>query len=614
MRKNGMRLLAAVCVLALAAGCASPQNPDAGTQAPGTSQGADQTEGQSTEQGTDLTVDPSENEGALYTPGDYTETAYGHNGNFEVTVTVSEDAIEEIRIGDNDESYFVGTHAMEQTRDRILAGQTVKVDTVSGATISSGALIRSVSSALEAAGADLSQLPEAYEAEQTYADETTQVVVVGSGSAGLAAAVEAHEQGLEVILVEQLGEIGGSSARAGYYVGGSTVVEAANNDPYSTEDFTGMLVTANPGQEELAQILGEAAGPAIDWLYGLGLTDIFYDAGSVYGSGLHWGDYGPVGGFMAYAMQDVLDQNQIDYRLNTKATSLIMEEGKVTGITVEPKNGNAYTIHADAVILATGGYAANGEMVAEYTPELTGYRYDCSMGADGSGMQMAEAAGAALDNMSDVFSYYGLNVLYNGVPRNLTYPYLSAGPIIVNEEGERFVNELMYYDQNTVLAMNEQTGRHGFVILTQSMADQLFTKALDYAADLEQMYTRCETLDEVAETFGIDGETLKNTVEQYNSYVESGTDPDFGRPDFAMPQKIEGSPLYVAEVTSAVHMTYGGIRTDNQMHALTAENEIIEGLYAAGECTHVMLNGIGTNTIALVEGRLAVASYLADSQ
>lgn len=550
---------------------------------------------------------------ALFTPGVYTETAYGHNGNFEVTVTLGENSIDEIEIGENDETNFVGTYAMEQVRKAILNGQTVNVDMVAGATLSSGALLRAVTNAVKEAGADPTQLPDAHAQTVEYEDTTTQLVVVGAGGAGLAATLEAHEQGLDVILVEQLGEIGGSTARAGYFVGGSTKVEAENGDPYSKEDFTELLVSSNPGQEELATLFGERAGESIDWLYDKGLTDIFYDAGSIYGSGLHWGNYGHIGGYYAYAMQHQLDEQQIDYRLNTRATALLTEGGKVIGIEVEPKNGNPYHIYADAVILATGGYAANADMVAEYTPELAGYRFDCSKGSNGSGMLMAEEIGAALDNMSDVFSYYGLNVLYNTVPRNITYPYLMAGPIIVNEEGERFVNELMYYEQNTVLAMNEQTGRHGFIILTQEMADQLIRPALDYSADLPQMYKRCETLDEVAESFKIDAEVLKNTVDTYNTYVQNGEDPDFGKPSFAMPQEIEG-PFYVAEVSSAVHMTYGGIRTDNQMHVLTPDNAVIEGLYAAGECTYVMLNGIGTNTIALVEGRVAVGSFLADQE
>lgn len=548
---------------------------------------------------------------SLFTAGEYTETAYGHNGNFEVTVKFGDKTIDDIEIGENDETNFVGTYAMEQVRESILKNQTVNVDMVSGASISSGALIRAVTNAVKDAGADPTLLPDAHAQMQEYSDVNTQVVVVGSGGAGLAATLEAHEQGLDVILVEQLGEIGGSSARAGYYVGGSTKVEAENGDSYSTADFVDLLVSSNPGQKELAEILGEKAGESIDWLYDKGLTDIYYDAGSIYGSGLHWGNYGHIGGFFAYVMQHQLDVQNIEYRLNTRATGLLTEDGKIIGIAVEPKNGNPYHIYADAVVLATGGYAANAEMVAQYTPELEGYRFDCSKGSDGSGMLMAAEAGAALDNMSDVFSYYGLNVMYNTIPRNITYPYLMTGPIIVNEEGNRFVNELMYYEQNTVLAMNEQTNRHGFIILTQEMADQLVRPALDYSADLPQMYKRCETLDDVAATFKINADTLKDTVATYNTYVENGEDPDFGKPSFAMPQRIE-EPYYVAEVTSAVHMTYGGIRTDNQMHALTQDNQIIEGLYAAGECTHVMLNGIGTNTISLVEGRLAVASILAD--
>ncbi len=546
----------------------------------------------------------------IFTPGTYTETVSGHNGPIEITVTLSNDEIEDITIGNNYESDFVGTYALETTATNIMNAQSVKVDTISGATISSGALIRGVTSIVEKSGCDTGSMPAAYTETEIYEDATCDVVVVGAGSAGLSATVSAYEAGLNVILVEQLGEIGGSSARAGYYVGGSTIVEAANGDKYSTEDFVNMLVTYNPEQEELSEILGTNAGPAIDWLYGMGMTDIYYDAGSIYGSGLHWGNYGRIGGKMCYTMQNQLDSNNIDYRLNTKATSIILENDKAVGITVQPSNGNSYTITADNIILATGGYAANSEMVSRYCPELSGYGYDCSKGSNGSGMLMASEIGAALDGMSDIISYYGLNIVYNYVPRNLTYPYLMTGPVIVNEEGLRFCNELNYYLEDTVLAMSQQTNKHGFIILTENMANQVITPALDYSADLEQMYTCCESLEEAADKFGIDADALKETISIYNTYVENGEDLDFGKPDFAMPEKILDGPLYVAEVTSCGHMTYGGIRVDNQMHVLTENNEIINGLYAAGECTHVMLNGIGTNTISLVEGRLAVNTII----
>ncbi len=545
-------------------------------------------------------------------PGTYTAEVMGHNGPFEVSVTVGDGVIEDVAIGDNDETRFVGTHSMEQVRLEILEAQTPNVDTVAGATISTNALVNGVAQALEQAGAPADAFGTAQGEPVVWEDATTQVVVVGSGSAGLAATMQAFQDGLDVILVEQLGVIGGSSGRAGYYVGGGHRVAAQSGDDYSMEEFRDLLVQSNPNQTELAALLGERAGESIDWLVDLGLTATFYDLNSMYGRGLVWGDYGPIGGFMTQAMLGQLDANGVDYRMNTKVTSLIEQDGRIAGVNVETADGQAYAIHADAVVLATGGYAHNAEMVDEYTPELSGYGSDASMGSDGSGMLMAQEVGGVLENMSDVISYYGENVIYNGVPRNMTYPFLATGPIVINEAGRRFVNELTYYDRATVDAFNEQPGRHGYVILTKTQADALLVPALDYSAHLPQMFTECADLDEVAVTAGVDAATLQDTVERYNAFVDAGVDEDFGKSAEALAEKFEEGPFYVAEVQPCTHMTYGGIRVDLGMHVLDEADAPIEGLYAVGECTHVMLNGIGTNTIALVEGRLVIEQIEAD--
>jgi fumarate reductase flavoprotein subunit len=549
---------------------------------------------------------------AAMKPGTYEATVQGHNGNVTVSVTVSEDSIEDIQIGDNSETYFVGTHTMDSLAQEMLDQQTPNVDTVSGATFSSLAVKNGVEQALEQAGATADEFPEAVEDEPAQGDTTTQIVVIGSGSGGLAAAMSAFQQGHDVILLEQLGIIGGASGRAGYYVGGGTRAAAAAGDNYSMEDFRDMLVENNPDQADLATLMGERAGESIDWLCDLGLTDIYYDTSGVYGHGTHWGDYGHIGGWMTYAMQTALDENGIDYRLNSKVSGLIVDGGKVCGVQVEPVGGDPYEIRCDAVIIATGGYARNNDMVDQYTPELSGYSSDSTMGADGSGMLMAADAGAALDNMSDVFYYYGENVMYLGVPRNITYPYLLCGPIVVNEQGERFINELNYYARETVDAFNEQSGRHGYIILTQAMADAVIKPALDYSSNLAAFYIACDTMDDVAQTLGIDAEALEATVERYNSFVDAGSDEDFGKDPTGLSEKFVEGPFYVAEVAPCVHMTYGGIRTDLSMRVLDENDEPIPGLYAVGECTHVMLNGIGTNTIALVEGRVAAESVAAD--
>lgn len=549
-------------------------------------------------------------DGLSMAPGTYGAVVHGHNGDYDIAVEVGETSIEDIVLGENDETHFVGTHSIEQVRTAMLDNQTPNVDAITGATYSTGAFIAGVKEALKTAGGDERDFPDFEEELASRSDETAQIVVVGSGSAGVAATLEAFQRGYDVILVEQLGVIGGSSARAGYYIGGSTALTEAH-DGYSQDDFTQMLLAANPDQPELAAIYGEQAGKAIDWLYDLGLTQMYYDDACIYGQGAHWGDFGHIGGFWAEAMQKQLDENPIDVRMNTEVVELLEEGGAVVGVKVR-EGDEEYSIFADAVILASGGFSRNKEMVEKYTPELAGLTSDSGTGCTGTGMLMAEAVGAALDNMSDVFSYYGENVMFNGVPRNLTFPCLASGPIVVNEEGERFINELAYYARETVDAINAQTGRHGFMLMNEAQAEAIIRPCYDYSAYLPAMYTKCDTVADAARAFGIDEAALQATMARYDAMVEAGVDEDFGKDAMAMGQKIGEGPLYVAEIQSCVHMTYGGIRTDVQLHALTEADAPIPGLYAAGECRHVMLNGIGTNTIALVDGRRAVGQIEED--
>ncbi len=557
--------------------------------------------------------DETETSTSSVTAGEYTQRVVGHNADFDVTVVVAEDgSMTDIVIGENKETHFVGTYPMEQLREKMLENQTWNVDAVAGATISSYALRNGVKKGLEAAGVEVESMSEVKNIVEHTEDATTQLVVIGSGSAGLAATMEAVQNNIDVILVEQLGMIGGSSARAGYFGGGGTIAAANAGDSYSEEDFINMMVSSNPDQTELAQFLGENAGDSIDWLYNMGLDEINYDMTGMYGSGIHWGSEGPIGGYFCEMMVEQLEKNAVDVRLNTTAKTLIVEEGTVKGVSVENLDGSTYNIYADAVIMATGGFARGEELIKKYTPELTGLTSDASMGADGSGMLMAEAAGAALDNMSDVINYYGINVIYRGVPRNITYPYLMTGPVIVNLEGKRFIDETTYYLRSTVDAMLSQTDGKAYIILNQTQADQLFVPANDYTANDAAMYTKYESFDEMASDLGINLENLKETIANYNSYVENGADLEFNKASFALGTGYNEGPIYVAKVEPCTHMNYGGIRTDLGMHALNENDEVISGLYAAGECTHVIVNGLGTNTVSLVEGREAVRQYIKD--
>ena len=311
------------------------------------------------ETGEDLADTETElNNDRKFEPGTYTVEVMGHNGRFNMDVIFDEDSIVDIIVGENNESGFMGTMAINDMVSKILERQSLEVDALSGATVTGSVVRGGVAQALTEAGGNVDDLMIPPEPDtRAWEDTTADVVVVGSGAAGMAATIQAEELGMDVILVEQLGLIGGSSVRAGYMVGGDTIVQKNQGIDFSVQDWVDIMVksrdTTDIGlyQEASSLRMARNAGKNIDWLYELGV-----EFGPV---NLEWQHYGPdgarVGPYAMSAFQKALDERDIDYRLNTRATKIIMEDGAVKGITVISPNDIEYNIYADAVILATGG-------------------------------------------------------------------------------------------------------------------------------------------------------------------------------------------------------------------------------------------------------------------
>lgn len=563
---------------------------------------------------------PAAQPAAGYQAGTYTAEATGHNCNFTVDVIFSDSAIEDIIIGENSETGYLGEYAMEMVRQDILENQTVNVDTVSGATVSSAALRAAVAQAVKDAGGDPAAMPAPAAEVRTYEDVTTQVVVVGSGTAGLAATVEANEQGLDVILVEQLGILGGSSVRTGYVMGGSTQLqaEAGISEGYTKEDFVNYLAvskaTGTGGgnrseinedlyHEESAVRIAESAGDNIDWLQSLGVkmrVDGF----------IHRGDGSRFGPYLLRAMDSVLKERSIDTRLNTRAESLLVEDGRVRGVQVEAPDGTSYNIYADAVILATGGYNANQDLIAQYNPKYAGYMTDVSVGADGSGMQMAEAAGGQLICM-DQANYHSFALVWRGASRSMS-SVITSGAIAVNAEGVRFLNEDTYYDKSAADAITAQTGGVCYVILNQQIIDTVCVPGDNHLANDISMYEKGGTVEELAGKLGIDAQALAATLDGYSASVEAGEDKEFGRSEQYLTTSYREGPFYGAKAMPELHTDHGGVVIDIDTRVLGSGGAPIPGLYAAGEVTASHVLGSTTNTVCLAHGRIAARTVLED--
>ena len=431
---------------------------------------------------------------------------------------------------------------------------------------------------------------ETQQGEAESRDEQTQVVIVGAGGAGMAAAIEATDQGLEVILLEKLSLIGGTTAMASTaYNAGGMRLQLEADPPYTADDAYRDWV--GDGEDDpFLRLLADRSGATGDWLVDMGA-----DLGQFNGKQVMTSDGSALGSMLVTVLGDNVSSRGIDLRTGTRATELTVDEnGRVTGVLAEDKEG-VYTIYADAVILATGGFASNPEMVDEYTPQWSGYPSTASVGATGDGITMGLAVGAALDDMD------------NAGPQSVAYDTGSGavsltnvrynGAILVNSDGVRFTSE-SGPSMPIATAITEQEGGYAYLIFDQASVDNA---ALMQDYKDRGYFTEAETVEELAEALGIDAEALAQTVENYHTVYDTGVDEEFGRNNHIF-SRLDQAPYYGVKISPANQTTYGGLLIDLETHVLREDGTVIEGLYAAGEVA--ACRGSGTS-IALVLGKLA---------
>lgn len=538
----------------------------------------------------------SEISAAALADGAYEVEVKGNNGPVRFEVRISDGAIAAIDIKKSSETPGLGREAIQALSRAIVAHQSLDVDVVSGATNSSLALKKAVAQALELAGgsaADLVSKDSAHNKVALPADISTDVLVIGAGGAGMSAAIAAKEAGANVLLIEKLSNVGGTTllSSTAYNAGGSSVQMAMEN-PYTADDYYAKLKKGARGQElDNLRQLTDLSGPTADWLIAMGA-----DLGRVINGSQHTPkDGGALGVSLVPVLKQRVDALGIETRTQTKATDLIISAGgNVCGAKVSSSAGN-YEIRAKAVILATGGFASNPDMVRTYTPQWAGYPSTASVGATGDGIRMAQKAGAALSQMDlsgpQTVAYDTgrgavslTNVRYNGA-------------ILVNQEGKRFANEL----GNTAMlgkAITEQTGGVAFLIFDQSCVDHA---ELMKTYDARGWFIKASTLNELAEKFGIPPEALGATVAQWHKVYDTKHDPYFGRKDSIF-SRIDQPPFYGQKISPASQTTYGGVMRDKSCRAIRANGTPVPGLYVAGETASQYGQGV---SIGIVLGRLA---------
>ena len=552
----------------------------------------------------------------IYTPGTYEGKATGYGGEVKATVVLSANRIESITCTGENETNGIGSVAIANLPTAMVEQQTIYVDSVSGATYSSKAVVDAVTQALTSAGVDVKTLPaKVSPTEQATApvEETksADLVVIGAGGAGMTAALEATNNGLKVILIEKQEMVGGNTIKAtGGMNAAGTKLQKSEGVNDSVEVFIDDTMSSGNyiNNEELVRTLAEKSAEGVDWLESIGapLTSLTISGGASF-KRMHAPEGGAaVGPYIVQALSKQLSDKNVEILYNTAATELLTKDGVITGVVANGKN-KKYTINCEAVVLATGGFGANMEMVAKYNPDFAGFKTTNSPGIVGDGIKMAEAVGANIIDMEQIQVH---PTVEQETSTLITESVRGKGAILVNKNGERFFNELSTRDLVSKAIM-EQEGGFAYLIFDQQVRDKLSAIETYVSAGLVE---EADNLSDLASKIGVDSETLIKTVADWNDTINNSKKDAFNRTT-GMDQPISVAPYYAIKVAPAIHHTMGGVQIDTQAQVLSKTGAVIPGLFAAGEVTGGVhgANRIGGNAIAevIVFGRIAGQSAAA---
>ena len=562
------------------------------------------------------------------TPGTYTAEAEGFHGTIKLEVTVDAEAITGIEVVEHSETAGIGEAALPVLVESVLEHQTTGVDSVAGATVTSEAFKAALTDALTQAGADMDKMSQPVEADELEAvTMEADVVVVGAGAAGLSAGLKAVQDGKNVIILEKMGVIGGASAMAG---SGTMATGSTWQKEDGYEDSPEQLVEDmmenghNKNDRATVELFANTIGEAFDWLVDENGAAVPYQR-----SGEPTRTYSGVGRG-AGVCQSLCDKFLAEggtLLLNTPATALIINDGAVTGVMAEGE-GKAYTINAKAVVLASGGYGANDELVPD---EYKAFVYAGHAGAEGDAIAMVEPLDADLVNMDLINTQPNSMILPSGLGQycnpGVSRAY-AAGGFMVNQDGERFFNEqanawdlmqAMKANDAQYLIMDQaafdgfNAGMTGSKIYT--MEDVETWLADDYEG--QPVMKTAATLEELADKLGIPADALSASAQAFNEAAASGSADEFGRTPVAA-QSEEG-PYYALEMHIRYYASLGGLHINDGMQVLNTQQEAIPGLYAAGEVVgglegDVYMGGtlFGWAIASGYEAGIAAAAYTAE--
>ena len=589
--------------------------------------------------------------------GEFTGTAQGLGGDVTVTLTLTDGKITACTATGDKETAGIGSVVIDTFPAIVAESGSIAVDAVSGATITSNAFVEAAAAALTAAGLnpdDYKTAIQAAAAEDRALD--VDIVIVGAGGAGMTAAIAAAGDGLNVVVVESQAMVGGNSVRS---TGGMNAAKTPlqDNNTFGEEAgvekalvaaegysdnaaITALAATvseqweaykANPqgyfdsvelmeldtmiggkgvNDPELVKTLCENTADSISWLESVGapLTSVGAFGGAsvkrIHRPVNAEGKTVSVGAYIVPILEKNLADAGVEVILNTTVDTILTDaNGAVCGVSGVGSDGSKLTVNANAVILATGGFGANLDMVVSYKPELEGFMTTNAAGIQGQGILMAQELGAATVDMGQIQIHPTVEA---NTASLITEGLRGDGAILVNAEGKRFIDEVGTRDVVSAAEI-AQTGSYSYLIVDQAMAD---------ASNVIQGYiskgftTQGDTYEALAAELGMDEAAFAETMNAWNACVEAKSDEEFGRTSFASP--LNTAPYYAIKVTAGVHHTMGGLKINSETQVLTEDGTAIPGLFAAGEVTGGVhgANRLGGNAVAdfVVFGRIAAES------
>lgn len=537
--------------------------------------------------------------------GTFTGVGVGRNDEIKVSITITDGMITDAKIISDKETPEISGKAKEHILRRFIEdGETGNIDIVSGATITSDGLLDALDAAV--AQAKGTKIPQ-----PKLNDVDCDIAIIGAGGAGLTAATEAASKGAKVIVFEKLSIVGGNS---NFSTGGINAAYTKEQQRLGIKDSTEVFFNDTMiggkylNDPDLVHTLVNQSASIVEWLQspliGADLSDVGMFGGATNKRIHRPKGGGAIGEHLVPLLKKAALAQGAEIRLKHKVVDITSDEGKASGLRISTGEGE-YNVNANAVIIASGGFGANPDLITTYQPTLAKFATTNHPGATGDAFSMVEKFNAALVQMEQIQTHPTV-VVHTGIM--ITEAVRGNGAILVNHLGKRFVNEMETRDivSNAIL---KSDGHTAFIIFNQNIRESL--KAIE---EYTTVMISAQTISELAKKIEVNPTILEDTIKKYNAYVVKKIDPDFKRNPASMENSLAEGPYYAIEVEPAVHHTMGGLKINTKAEVINKSGQSIPGLFAAGEVTGGIhgANRLGGNAVAdyCIFGKIAADSAI----